>query len=207
LWLRSGAPRMRLVRVVLAEPSAVRGSSRTIQSHRDPRTALGQRTLKIAQTRVRGYRKIRVLLDREGWAVGKNVYRLYRKEGLMLCHRIPRRRKAVAPQAHRPTLRSPNRAWTLDFVADQLTDGRRFRALTVVNVITRESLAIEVGQRLRGEDIVVSLNRLKVYRGVPTRLFCDNGSEFSNQLVDFSAYYNKVSIALSGLGKPTDNAM
>ena len=77
----------------------------------------------------------------------------------------------------------------------------------MVNVITRESLAIEVGQRLRGEDIVVLLNRLKVYRGVPTRIFCDNGSEFSSQLVDCSAYHNKVSIAFSRPGKPTDNAM
>ena len=63
----------------------------------------------------------------------------------MLCHRISRRRKAVVLQAHRPTLTSPNEAWTLDFVADELADGRRFRALTVVDVFTRESLAIEVG--------------------------------------------------------------
>lgn len=130
------------------------------QSHRDPRTALRQRIREMAQTRVRyGYRKIRVLFDRERWAVGKKlVYRLYREEGLMLCHRIPRRRKAVVPQAHRPTLTSPNEAWTLDFVADQLTDDRRFRALAVADVFTRESLAIEVGQRLRGEDVVALLN-------------------------------------------------
>ena len=63
----------------------------------------------------------------------------------MLRHLIPRRRKAVVPQAHRPMLISLNEAWMLDFVADQLSDGRRFRALTVVDVFTRESLAIEVG--------------------------------------------------------------
>ena len=73
-------------------------------SHRDPHTALRQRMREIAQVRVRyGYRKIRVLLNREGWAVGKTlVYRLYREEGLTLRQRPPRRRKAVIPRAHRP---------------------------------------------------------------------------------------------------------
>ena len=66
----------------------------------------------------------------------------------MLRHLIPRQRKAVVPQAHRPTLISLNEARMLDFVADQLSDGRRFRALTVVDVFTRESLAIEVGHHL-----------------------------------------------------------
>ncbi len=72
--------------------------------HRDPCTALRQRIHELARTRVRyGYRKIRVLLNREGWAVGKHlVYRLYREEGLTLRHRPPRRRKAVVVRAHRP---------------------------------------------------------------------------------------------------------
>ena len=178
------------------------------RSHRDPRTALRQRMREIAQTRVRyGYRKIRVLLNREGWAVGKKlVYRLYREENLMLRHRSPRRRKSMVLRVHRPTVKRPNEAWTLDFVADQLVDGRRFRALTVIDVCTRECLAIEVGQSLRGEHVVAVLNRLKVHRGTPTRLFCDNGSEFSGQLVDLWAYHNKVSIDFSRPGMPTDNA-
>jgi len=178
------------------------------RSHRDPRTALRQRLREMAQTRVRyGYRKIRVLLNREGWAVGKKlVYRLYREEGLMLRRRSPRRRKSVVPRVHRPTVTRPNEAWTLDFVADQLVDGRRFRALTVIDVYTRECVAIEVGQRLRGEHVVAVLNRLKVHRGTPRRLFCDNGSEFSSQLMDLWAYHNKVSIDFSRPGTPTDNA-
>ncbi len=178
------------------------------QSHRDPRTALRQRMRERAQARVRyGYRKIRVLLNREGWAVGKNlVDRLYREDGLMLRCWSPRRRKSVVPRVHRPTVTRPNEAWTLDFVADQLVDGRRFRALTVLDVCTRECVAIEVGQSLRGEHVVAVLNRLKVHRGTPTRLFCDNGSEFSGQLVDLWAYHNTVSIDFSRPGKPTDNA-
>ena len=172
------------------------------RSHRDPRTALRQRTREMAQTRVRyGYRKIRVLLNREGWAVGKKlVYRLYREEGLMLRQRVPRRRKSVAPRCTRPKPGKPNEAWTLDFVADQLANGPRFRALIVVDVFTRESVAIEVRQSLRGEHVVTVLNRLKVCRGVPTRLFCDNGSAFCSQIVDLRAYQHTVRIDFSGPG-------
>lgn len=111
------------------------------RSHRDPRTALRQRIHELAQSLVRyGYRKIRVPLNREGMAVGKHlVYRLYREGGLTLRHRPPRRRNAVVVPAHRPLVTRPNDAWTLDFVADQRAKGHRFRALTVVDVCTRES--------------------------------------------------------------------
>ena len=178
------------------------------RSHRDPRTALRQRLREMAQTRARyGYRKIRVLLNREGWAVGKHlVYRLYREEGLTLRHRPPRRRKAVVARVHRPSVTKPNDTWTLDFVADPLANGQRFRALTVVDVFTRESVAIEVGQRLRGEHVVNVLNRLTAQRGAPTRLFWDNGSEFCSQIVDLWAYQHQVRIDFSRPGKPTDNA-
>jgi putative transposase len=161
----------------------------------------------MAQTRARyGYRKIWVLLNREGWAVGKHlVYRLYREEGLTLRHRPPRRRKAVVARVHRPSVTRPNDTWTLDFVANQLANGQRFRALTVVDVFTRESVAIEVGQRLRGEHVVNVLNRLTAQRGAPTRLFCDNGSEFCSQIVDLWAYQHQVRIDFSRPGKLTDN--
>ena len=98
----------------------------------------------MTQARVRyGYRKIRVLLNRKGWGVGKHlVYRLYREEGLPLRHRPPRRCKANVPRTHQPPVTGPNDAETLDFVADQLANGHQIRALTVVDVSTRESLAI-----------------------------------------------------------------
>lgn len=91
-------------------------------------------------------------------------------------------------------------------MADQWADGRRFRALTVVDVFRQESLAIEVGQSLKGEDVVRVLNRIKGQRGAPKMLFCDNGSEFSRQAMDLWAYQNGMRIAFSGPGKPTDNA-
>ena len=162
----------------------------------------------MAQARVRsGYRKIRVRLNREGWAVGKHlVYRLSREEGLPLRHPPPRRRSALVVRAHRSPVTSPNDAWSLDVVADQLVNGHRFRALTVVDVFTRESLAIEGGQSLRDEHVVTVRNRLTAQRGAPTRLWCDNGSEFCSQIVDLWAYPHQVRIDFSRPGKPTANA-
>ena len=118
----------------------------------------------------------------------------------------PQRRKAVGVRAHRPLVTRPNDAWTLDVVADQLVNGHRFRALTVVDVCTRESLAIEVGQHLRSEHVVTVLNRLTAQRGAPTRLWCDQGSEFCSQLVDLWASQHQVRIDFSRPGTPTDNA-
>jgi len=177
-------------------------------SHQDPRTALRMRIREIAQARVRyGYRKILALLNREGWKVGRYlVYRLYGEERLTLRQRLRRRRRVAVHRRERQKPTGPNQVWSLDFVADQLADGRRFRALTVVDVFTRESLAIEVGQSLKGEDVVRVLNRIKAQRGAPKMLFCDNGSEFSSQAMDLWAYQNGVRIDFSRPGKPTDHA-
>ncbi len=183
-------------------------STQRYHGNKDPQTALRLRIREIAQARIRyGYRKIRVLLNREGWKVGKKrVYRLYREEGLTLRRRPRRRRQVAVHRRERTKPRAPNEVWSLDFVADQLADGRRFRALTVVDVFTRECLAIEVGQSLKGEDVVAVLNRIRADRGTPKMLFCDNGAEFSSQIMDLWAYQNGVQIDFSRPGKPTDNA-
>lgn len=94
----------------------------------------------------------------------------------------------------------------MDFMADQCIDGRRLRLLTVVDVCTRECLAIDVGARLRSEDVVRVLTRVAAQRGAPRRIYCDNGSEFQSRLVDLWAYSQKVQIEFSRPGKPTDNA-
>lgn len=91
-------------------------------------------------------------------------------------------------------------------MADQLATGYRFRCLTIVDVFTRECLAIEVGQRLSGTDVVAVLNRLRQAGRVPSKIFCDNGSEFTIQILDLWAYHNKVSIEFRRPCKPTDNA-
>jgi len=167
------------------------------------------RIREIAQSRVRyGYRKIRVLLNREGWNVGKYlVYRLYCEEGLCLQRMRPAgKRKASRPRAEKFKATAPDEAWSMDFVADQLQNGTRFRSLTIVDVYTREAVAIEAGQSLKGDDVVRTLNRVKQERGVPKILFCDNGSEFTSQAMDLWAYRNNVKIDFSRPGKPTDNA-
>ena len=178
------------------------------RSRKNAWVALRMRMREIAQARVRyGYRKIRVLLNREGWGVGKSrMQRLYKEEGLGLKQRPKRRRRAGEHRRERVRPTRPNQIWSLDFMADQLTDGRRFRVLTIVDVFTRESLAVEVGPSLKGTQVVEVLNRIRAWRGAPKMLFCDNGSEFSSQIMDLWAYQNGVKIDFSRPGKPTDNA-
>ena len=130
-------------------------SSVRYQSHRDPLTALRQRMRELAQTRVRfGYRRLRVLLLRERWGVGKErFYRVYIEEGLALRRKRPwRHAMAVHREQRRPAI-DRNDIWSMDFVADELADGRRFRTLTVIDLFTRECLAIEVGQGLTGQGV------------------------------------------------------
>jgi len=185
-----------------------RHSTQRKPSTRDPRTGLRRRMHEIVATRIRyGYRRVHILLKREGWMVGRNVvYRLNREEGLALRTKRPRRRKMVVHREARCQPRRPNEAWSLDFIHDQLSNGQKFRALTIVDVFTREAIAIEVGQRLRGAHVVEVLNRLVRQRRAPKYLFADNGSEFTGHLVDLWAYHHGVRIDFSRPGKPTDNA-
>lgn len=176
---------------------------------RDPQDALRRRIRQLAQTRVRyGYKRIHILLRREGVQVNKKrVHRLYCLEGLQIRAKRPRRRVAAAHrQPPRTPPKAPNVAWSMDFVSDQLEDGNRFRALTVVDVFSRECLAIHVGQRLGAQDVSSTLQSITDVRGAPRRIHCDNGSEFAGRLVDLWAYSNKVVLEFSRPGKPTDNA-
>ena len=160
-------------------------------------------------TRVRyGYKRIHVLLKREGIHVNKKrVHRLYCLEGLQIRPRRPRRSVSAARrQPPKVAARLPNEAWSMDFVADQTSQGNRFRMLTIIDVFTRECLAIEVGQKLNGEDVARTLARIVRRKGRPKRIYCDNGSEFSSRTMDLWAYTNKVSLEFSRPGKPTDNA-
>src|SRR5437764_4468342 len=137
-------------------------SSLRYQSQREPLTALRQRMRELAQTRVRfGYRRLLVLLRREGWELGKKrCYRLYTEEGLALRRKRPWRHATAVHREQRRPAAARNDIWSMDFVADQLADGRRFRALTVIDLFTRECLAIDVGHGLRRRDVVASLDLL-----------------------------------------------
>lgn len=175
---------------------------------RDDR-AVRQRIKEIAAVRVRyGMARIHVLLRREGWCDNhKRVRRIYREEGLNLRLRRPRRSKAARHRTQSLPLTAPNQCWSMDFVADALFDGRRFRALTLVDNFSRECLEIEVGQSLKGEDVVQVMERMKLLRGaLPERIKVDNGSEFISKVLDKWAYENGVVLDFSRPGKPTDNA-
>ncbi len=162
----------------------------------------------IAAARVRyGYRRVHILLKREGWNASMwLVRRLYRDEGLAIRSKRPRRRKTAVHRQARIKPTRPNEAWSLDFVADQLPRGQKYRCLTVIDVYSRECLAIEVGQSLKGEDVVATLDRIRQIKAVPKVLLCDNGSEFASRIVDLWAYHHRVQIDFSRPGKPTDNA-
>lgn len=101
-----------------------------------------------------------------------------------------------------------DQCWSMDFVADNLFNGHRIRALTVVDNFSRECLAIEVGQGLRGDDVVAVMARLKqLQHRVPEQFQTDNGSEFISKALDKWAYENGVTMDFSRPGKPTDNAL
>lgn len=136
----------------------------------------------------------------------KRVYRIYRLAGLNLRSKKPKRHRSVAPRENLPDVTAAHDRWVMDFVSDQLFDGRRFRALTVMDLFTRECLAILVGQSIRGEDVARLLERLVVLHGLPKRIQTDNGSEFISRALDRWAYIHGVKLEFSRPGKPTDNA-
>lgn len=135
-----------------------------------------QRIREIAATRIRyGARRIHVLLRREGWQINhKKTYRIYCEEGLNLRRKRPKRRVAAAHRQARPAVYSLNACWSMDFVADQLFNGQKIRALTVVDNFSRESLAITVDFALKAADVVATMRHVQVLRGTPQRIQVDN---------------------------------
>lgn len=162
----------------------------------------------LAATRIHfGSRRLHELLRREGWKVNhKRVYRLYREEGLALRRKTPRRHKSAARRVSRDPAQGANHIWAMDFMADQLFGGQRFRLFTLVDHFSRESLAIEVGQSLTGGDVVRTLDQVAQARGVPRQIRLDNGPEFTSRALDRWAYWNKVELDFIRPGKPGDNA-
>ena len=136
----------------------------------------------------------------------KRVRRLYREEGLNLRIKRPRRHVSAAHRVERSTVTAPNDVWSMDFVSDALFDGRRLRALTLLDVYTREALAIEVDQGIKSEQVVAVLDAVTAGRGAPKRIRVDNGPEFASNALDRWAYHNGVVLDFSRPGKPTDNS-
>lgn len=184
-------------------------STHRYRSVADPLIELRMRLKELAAVRVGyGYRRLHILLEREGWRVNhKRLYRLYSEEGLAMRRKPPRRRVACRKREIRPTAAHKNDSWSMDFVSDQLYDGRRIRVLTLVDNHTRESLALHVGQRVRGMDVAQILERVVDEHGCPGSIRVDNGPEFISRDLDMWAYWNKVKLDFSRPGKPTDNAL
>jgi len=175
---------------------------------RNGQAPLMKRIREIAETRVRyGYRRIHVLLRREGWLVNpKRVCRLYREMGLQLRNKTPKRRVKAKLRADRSAATKPNEIWAMDFVHDQLFDGRKLRILTIVDTFTRLSPAIDVRQSYRGCDVVETLERATAQTGSPKTIRLDNGPEFVSKELDLWAFMRGVTLDFSRPGKPTDNA-
>lgn len=178
------------------------------KSKRGEQADLKARIKEIAETRMRyGYRRIHVLLRREGWQVNpKRIYRLYREIGLQLRNKTPRRRVKAKLREDRSAAVRHNETWAMDFVHDQLATGRKIRVLTIVDTFSRYSPAVDPRFSYRGEDVVQTLERVCREAGYPKAIRVDQGSEFISRDLDLWAYHKGVILDFSRPGKPTDNA-
>jgi len=183
-------------------------SSYYYKSTVDPQLPLRRRLRELAEIRISyGYRRLHVLLQREGWPVNhKRVYRLYLKEELQLRRKRPRRRRSVKARVARPLPTGPNQVWSMDFVSDELGFGHRFRVLTLVDHFSRVSPALEVGTSMGGERVAAVLTRLSLTQGLPDVIQVDNGPEFTSKALDQWAYQHGVQLDFIRPGKPVDNA-
>ena len=184
-----------------------RGSHR-YQSRRDPQTELRIRLKDLAASRVRyGYRRLHILLKREGWHINhKRVHRLYREEGLGIRAKTPRRKRTARYREARTEIEAMNDVWAMDFVSDRLFNQRSFRILAMVDCFTRECLAIEPRVKFQALNVIEALDQVMAVRGKPKSIRVDNGPEFAGRLLDQWAYHNGVERDFSRPGKPTDNA-
>ena len=185
----------------------VHRSTKRYRSRRDGQQSLRTRIRELAAEHPRyGYRRLWVLLRREGVVVNhKRVQRLYRQEGLAV--RRKRRKKIAGTQRQPMTCPTrPDVHWCMDFTSDQLADGRRIRTLNLVDIFTRECLAIEVAFSLPAHRVVRVLERVLAERGTPQRITVDNGPEFISRAVDAWAYQRKIVMDFIQPGKPTQNA-
>ncbi|AXT74287.1 IS3 family transposase [Vibrio sp. dhg] len=153
-----------------------------------------------------GYRRIHRLLRREGFDVNhKRVYRLYCELGLTVSKR--RRRKSQCVEREPLLLPSvPNHTWSMDFVMDALSNGRRIKCLTIVDDYTKECLDIPVATGISGDEVVITLESIAAFRGYPEAIRTDQGPEFTGKALDQWAYQHGVILKLIQAGKPTQNA-
>jgi len=155
-----------------------------------------------------GYRRVHMLLRREGFAINqKKTRRIYRELGLQFRNKTPKRRVKAKLRDDRRAATPPNETRAMHFVQDQLATGKKIRALIVVNTFWRYVPVLDPWFSYRGEDVVRTLERVCARTGYPTTIRVDQGSEFISRDLDLSAYTNGVTLDFSRPGKPTDNAL
>jgi len=169
--------------------------------------ALKLRIVDLAHARRRfGYRRIHDLLRREGvQANHKGIYRLYREAALSVRKRRRRRQVMLDRQVLQVASR-PNEVWSIDFVMDALSNGRRIKCLTIVDDFTRECLDIAVDFGISGEYVTHVLEQIGQFRGLPGAIRTDQGPEFTGRAMDRWAYGQGIHLKLIAAGKPTQNA-
>lgn len=179
------------------------------KSRAKDQSALRLRIREIAFSRPRfGFQRIHIVLRREGWKVNrKRVHRLYRLEGLQVRMRVRRRKRLSLHRGPAPSPTALGERWSMDFVHDQLANGRAFRVLTVVDNWSRESVLLEVGFRLTGESVAVALSNAANRRELPRSITVDHGTEFTSKALDQWAWENGVLLDFTRPGKPTDNGL
>lgn len=160
-----------------------RSTQRYLVRRREDEAPLVERMVGLATQYGRyGYRRITVMLGREGWRVNhKRVERLWRREGLKVPSRQPKRKRLWLNDGSCVRLRPthPKHVWSYDFVLDRTHDGRPLRMLTMIDEYTRECLAIDVARRLGADDVMARLTELFIWHGVPENIRSDNGAEFT----------------------------
>ena len=186
------------------------GADRTSVRYRSVRPddrAIRDRLRELAAERRRfGYRRLHILLGREGVHLNhKKLRRLYREERLQVRRRGGRKR-ALGTRAPMTMPQGPNQRWSLDFLSDTLTDSRRFRILAVVDDFTRECLCLVADTSLSGVRVVRELGRLIAHRGAPLTIVSDNGTEFTSMAILGWSQETHIEWHYIAPGKPTQNA-
>ena len=170
---------------------------------------LRMRIREIAHQRPRfGYQRIHVMLRREGWPVNKKrIRRLYRLEGLQLRMRLRRRKHMCLHRGAVPVAQRTHERWSMDFVHDQLFDGRPFRMLTVIDQFSRQSPLVEPRFGFGGRDVVAALDQVISRTEIPLSITVDRGTEFTSKALEEWDYQRGVKLDFTHPGKPTENGL
>jgi len=197
-----GLSQRQACRLVGISTSVLRYQART-----DDNDLLRERLKELAgQHRRHGYRMLHNRLRHEGWAINvKRTWRIYREQDLAV---RKRRRKKLPVCERQPLVRpeQPNEVWSMDFVFDELANGRKVKTLTVVDDCTKEAVQIAVDTSIPALYVTRVLDQVKAERGLPRVIRTDNGPEFAGRTLQDWAARNQVELRFIQPGKPVQNA-